>query len=113
VTENDGTPHGRSLELPTAIIRGQLDRILTSHTLRRHRCCGALLQYLVEQTLNGQTELKEYAVGVEVFDRGSTFDPRSPKRRLRVWRRRGTPLSVPSPSIHPPRVTLRWVPCSP
>jgi adenylate cyclase len=37
-----------------------------------------LLQYLVERTVGGQTDgLKEYCVGVEVFERGSSFDPRT------------------------------------
>jgi hypothetical protein len=37
-----------------------------------------LLRYLVERTLDGHAEeLKEYAVGVEVFGRGTSFDPRT------------------------------------
>ena len=36
-----------------------------------------MLSYLVERTLAGDAgELKEYAVGVDVFDRGENYDPR-------------------------------------
>ena len=38
----------------------------------------AFLEYIVEQALNGKTdELKEYSIGVDVFDRGTSFDPRT------------------------------------
>ncbi len=37
-----------------------------------------LLRFLVERTLEGRShEVKEYAVGVDVFDRGADFDPRT------------------------------------
>ncbi len=36
-----------------------------------------LLRYVVEKTLAGEADqLKEYAVGVEVFDRDDKYDPR-------------------------------------
>jgi hypothetical protein len=36
------------------------------------------LRYVVERTIEGKTEeLKEYAIGVEVFDRGESFDTRT------------------------------------
>lgn len=36
-----------------------------------------MLRYVVERTLEGKTdELKEYALGVDVFGRGESFDPR-------------------------------------
>jgi hypothetical protein len=36
-----------------------------------------MLRYVVERTLEGRTdELKEYALGVDVFGRGASFDPR-------------------------------------
>ena len=37
-----------------------------------------LLRHVVEHTLQGNAEeLKEYSLGVEVFDRGESFDPRT------------------------------------
>ena len=39
---------------------------------------GRFLRFTVEQTLAGKAaELKEYAIGVEVFDRRSSYDPRT------------------------------------
>ena len=60
------------------------------------------LQYLVEQALTGHAgDVKEYAIGVDVFGRGPAFDPRTDTivrvqaRRLRAkiddyYRREGT-----------------------
>ncbi|MGA2215335.1 MAG: hypothetical protein ABSH31_18825, partial [Bryobacteraceae bacterium] len=58
-------------------IRGQLNRILSSHTFRSAEREKALLRYVVELTIDGRGgELKEYKIGVEAFDRGHGFDPR-------------------------------------
>lgn len=63
---------------PAAIsVRKQLDRILESATFRSAPGLSKFLRHLVEQAIDGNTApLKEYSVGVEVFDRGSEFDPR-------------------------------------
>jgi serine/threonine-protein kinase len=58
-------------------IRRQLTRILGSQAFAHAPMLRRLLQHLVEHTLSGAQELKEYAVGVDVFDRGSAFDPRT------------------------------------
>ena len=63
---------------PTAdAVRAQLTRILGSHAFAHAPMLRRLLQHLVEQTLSGAHELKEYAVGVDVFERGADFDPRT------------------------------------
>lgn len=57
--------------------RAQLNRIVASASFARAHRSAALLQFLVEQTLAGNSQgLKEYVVGVQVFQRGDSFDPR-------------------------------------
>jgi hypothetical protein len=56
----------------------QLARILESPTFQNAPMLSRLLRHLVEATLEGTAErLKEYAVGVDVFDRPQSFDPRT------------------------------------
>jgi TolB-like protein/tetratricopeptide (TPR) repeat protein len=58
-------------------VRAELERVLSSHLFRNARGQSRFLKYVVEESLNGRaTNLKEYTIGVEVFDRGETFDPR-------------------------------------
>ncbi len=58
-------------------IREQLHRIVGSKVFRASERMGRLLRFVVEWTLEGRgEELKEYLLGVEVFDRTSSFDPR-------------------------------------
>lgn len=60
-----------------AQVRRQLERLLASPQLAQAPALGALLRYVVERTLQGEADrLKEYTLGVEVFDRGADFDPR-------------------------------------
>jgi TolB-like protein len=57
-------------------VRAQLERLLAAPAFANGRH-PRLLRYLVERTLAGQgDELKEYVLGVEVFDRRAGFDPR-------------------------------------
>lgn len=58
-------------------IRAELDRILTSKGFANAGRVSKLLRFVVEKTLAGHTDqLKEYSVGVEVFERDETYDPR-------------------------------------
>jgi TolB-like protein/Tfp pilus assembly protein PilF len=58
-------------------IRAALGRILGSRSFANAPMLRRLLEYLVEHSLVGNDrELKEYTVGVDVFDRGTAFDPR-------------------------------------
>lgn len=55
----------------------QLERILASSTFVRSKRLGRFLRFTVEQCLDGrQNSLKEYLVGVEVFNKMESFDPR-------------------------------------
>lgn len=58
-------------------VRLALKTICRSRSLIRCPRLTSLLRYIVEQTMNGYgDDLKEYAIGFEVFDRGESFDPR-------------------------------------
>jgi adenylate cyclase len=58
-------------------VRAELDRVLASKGFATAGRLSKLLRYVVEKTLAGETnQLKEYAVGVEVFERDETYDPR-------------------------------------
>lgn len=59
-------------------IRAELDRILASRWLKDSRQLSNLLRHVVEETLAGRTDgLKEYSLGLQVFNRPPDYDPRS------------------------------------
>jgi TolB-like protein/Flp pilus assembly protein TadD len=54
-----------------------LESVLSSSTFREAEMLKLFLRYIVEQTLRGHAdELKEYRLGLEVFGRDPSFDPR-------------------------------------
>lgn len=69
-------------EEPTGIsaaqVEEQLRRILASERFAHSDRLRRFLQYVVEETLAGrQDRLKEYSLGVAVFDRDASYDPRT------------------------------------
>jgi TolB-like protein/Tfp pilus assembly protein PilF len=57
--------------------RKALEAILESKTFRASDGQRAFLRYVGERAIAGSTDLiKEYSIGVEVFERGESFDPR-------------------------------------
>jgi adenylate cyclase len=63
--------------IPPADITAELERILASKGFATAGRLSRLLRYVVEKTVAGDAgQLKEYAVGVEVFDRDDKYDPR-------------------------------------
>ncbi len=55
----------------------ELRRILASAAFRSAPRLSRMLRYVVERAIAGDAEtLKEYPIGVEVFDRQNSFDPR-------------------------------------
>jgi eukaryotic-like serine/threonine-protein kinase len=73
------------------LVRTQLARMLASRTFASAPSLSRFLSHVVEHTLQGQSDgLKEYSIGVDVFDRGPSFDPkidtivRVQARRLRA-----------------------------
>ncbi len=78
-------------ELASDSIRQQLAKILASKTFARTERLSRFLRFTAEKVLQGQgDQLKEYLIGLEVFDRKSTYDPRlepivrTEARRLRA-----------------------------
>ncbi|HTQ57438.1 MAG TPA: hypothetical protein VMI94_23375 [Bryobacteraceae bacterium] len=59
----------------TPEVRAQLAKLLADARFPPGRRSGQLLRYLVERALAGEA-VTEYAAGVDVFGRPSTFDPR-------------------------------------
>jgi len=58
--------------------RAQLDRILSSATFQQVDRLKRFLHFIVSEYLEGRgDELKEYVVGVQVFGKESSFDPRT------------------------------------
>ena len=58
-------------------VRQQLDKLLNHELFTRSDRMARFLRLAVEWTLDGKgEELKEYLVGVEVFDRSPEYDPR-------------------------------------
>ncbi len=71
--ESATLPHG----IDQAAVRVSLERVLSSRTFAGADRLSRFLRFVVERTLEGRgDELKEYLLGVEVFDRTDAFDPR-------------------------------------
>jgi TolB-like protein len=57
--------------------RQQLAKILESRVFKKSERMRRFLRYIVEMTLAGkQSEVAEYSLGLEVYDRNHEFDPR-------------------------------------
>src|SRR5262249_54188609 len=58
--------------------REQLERVLASVTFRQVDRLKRFLRFIVLEALAGRgDQLKEYVIGVQVFDKDSSFDPRA------------------------------------
>lgn len=59
-------------------IRASLERLLASSAFRIPGRRARLLNYLVDRTLAGEaSRINEYAIGVDVFEKSASFDPKS------------------------------------
>src|SRR5271157_2937157 len=59
-----------------ALVREELDRVLASHEFQASKLCQRFLRYVVENTLNRNTDsLKERTIGIEVFGKPPSYDP--------------------------------------
>src|SRR6185295_2536394 len=59
-------------------VREHLERILTSPTFQQGDRLKRFLKFIVLEAVAGRKhELKEYVIGVQVFDKEDTFDPRT------------------------------------
>ncbi len=64
-------------DLSADAVRDQLERILASGGFARSERLSRFLRFAVEKKLQGEGDrLKEYLLGIEVFDRNSSYDPR-------------------------------------
>ena len=64
-------------QLSAESVRTQLRKILSSSTFARSERLVRFLNFTVEQTLGGHGQnLKEFVIGVEVFDKDEKYDPR-------------------------------------
>jgi hypothetical protein len=75
---------------PEEAARKQVDRIVGSESLRHSETLQRLLGYLADKSLCGEADqLKEYAIGVDLFGKGSEYDPRhDSSARIHVGRLR-------------------------
>jgi len=68
---------GTPTPLHHSTVRQQVDKILAHDLFTRSERMGRFLRVAVERSLAGRAaDLKEYLIGVEVFDRKGTYDPR-------------------------------------
>ena len=65
-------------EAAEAAVQAQLERILASETFRQVDRLKRFLRFIVIETVQGRgDQLKEYVIGVQVFDKEPSFDPRA------------------------------------
>jgi TolB-like protein/Flp pilus assembly protein TadD len=71
-------------------VREQLERVLASSTFQQSDRLKRFLTFIVQQTLTGHRDgLKEYVIGVQVFGKEESFDPRhDPTVRVQARRLR-------------------------
>ena len=63
---------------PGKATKQQLDRVLSSTTFRQVDRLKRFLSFIVAESLAGRgDQLKEYVIGVQVFDKDASFDPRA------------------------------------
>jgi hypothetical protein len=67
--------HVEPITPSTEAIRSALARILGSPLFAASARASRFLTFVVEAQIGGRKLLKEYVLGVEVFDRGTAFDP--------------------------------------
>ena len=73
-TPSDSKP----AQVPAELVLRELETILASTTFAGSTRLSRFLRYVVQQTLDGNADsLKEYQLGIEVFDRPETYDTRT------------------------------------
>lgn len=77
-------------ELSLDDVRAHLHRVLTSAGFLGSESIRRLLAFTVEKTLAGESgQIKEYTLGLEVFGRKESFDPRTDAIvRVQAWKLR-------------------------
>src|SRR5579863_4213813 len=76
-SERDANGNSPPHEISADSVRSELDKILGSHGFVNAERLSRFLRYAVEEHLNGQTDkLKESLLGIDVFGRKPSYDPR-------------------------------------
>jgi TolB-like protein/Tfp pilus assembly protein PilF len=76
-SERDANANGLPPDVTAEAVRAALDKILASPGFANADRLSRFLRYAVEEALNGHNDkLKESMLGVEVFGRKPTYDPR-------------------------------------
>ena len=77
-TKGRNEPGSRaSTGVPVQAILAQLDKILANSAFSHSGRISRFLRFTVEETLEGRgEEINEYKIGLEVFDRNESYDPR-------------------------------------
>ena len=76
--EESGAATTTPAPIPAHLIQQQLDRMLASPTFSQSQRLVRFLRFVVEQYLKNEADqLKEYRLGVSVFDRDDAYDPRT------------------------------------
>jgi TolB-like protein/Flp pilus assembly protein TadD len=71
-------PHAPAEQDGDSGAKQQLERVLSSVTFRQVDRLKRFLNFIVSESLAGRgDQLKEYVIGVQVFDKDSSFDPRA------------------------------------
>ena len=71
----DGLP---GLQPTSDEVHRQLEAVSSSRLFTSSPRLSAFLRYIVERALDGTTDgVKEYSIGIDVFDRNADFDPRT------------------------------------
>lgn len=71
-------PEPRHVEsnVPEALLREELERVLASREFQSSKLCQHFLRYVVENTLSGHPDtLKERTIGLEVFGKPASYEP--------------------------------------
>jgi TolB-like protein len=77
-TKANGTTDPSFAPVDAGQVRACLDALLSSPEFSASGRKAQLLRYLVEQTLAGQgSKITEYGIGLDVFERPASFDPRT------------------------------------
>lgn len=77
MTRGTGASTARGAGVSPKAVRSQIDRILASSAFARSERMRRFLRFTVGEVLEGRAgQLKEYLVGVEVFDRKASYDSR-------------------------------------
>ena len=81
--------------IPDTAVRQQLDRVLSSPTFQPVDRLKRFLTFITIEALGGRSDqLKEYVIGVQVFGKEESFDPRTdPIVRVQARRLRGRLVS--------------------